>query len=204
MLNYTTPIYHQVVVVLDSSSKMPNNATASWAPTVQVQLSATGFIDSVPQTETVTMRTTFSSVPVVWEAELKQQYRELGNALNEMTQLEEGDEWKIEPSVYNAACYVARWLMDNSFPAPRIFNHGTKSVVFNWSEDTDNMYFTVSANHLSALISSPERIQRRVEYSLNELMAPSVALPAIRAEYFKKPSQRVLTGRVSDPSEFVG
>jgi len=161
--------------------------------------------DVMPGTETLILRTTFSSVPVIWESELRQQeYQELGAALSEMTKLEEGDEWKIDPPVYNAACYVAAGLMAHSFPAPRIFNHGTKSVVFNWSYGADNMYLTISADHISALISSPERIKRRVEYSVNELTDPSVALLSIRAAYLKKPVKRLVTGAVSDPTEFVG
>jgi hypothetical protein len=147
---------------------------------------------------------TLSSVPVIWESELRQQeYQELGAALGEMTKLEEGDEWKIDPPVYNAACYIAAGLMAHSFPAPNIFNHGTKSVVFNWSYGADNMYLTISADHVSALIFSPERIKRRVEYSLNELTDPSIALVSVRA-FLKKPVKRLLTGAVTDPTEFVG
>jgi hypothetical protein len=203
MLNYPDKVYRQAIVVLDSSSKLPDTAVFPYPQTVQVKLSATGFMGAMP-TETLIV-TTFSSVPVIWESELRQQeYQELGAALSEMTKLEEGDEWKIDPPVYNAACYVAAGLMVHSFPAPHVFNHGTKSVVFNWSYGADNMYLTISAEHISALISSPERIKRRIEYSLNELMDPSVALPSIRAAYFKKPVKRLLTGAVSEPTEFVG
>src|SRR5208283_3445293 len=96
----------QAVVILDSSSKPPDTPVGPYAQTVQVKLSATGFLDAMP-TETL-VRTTFASVPVIWESELGQQeYQELGAALSEMTKLEEGDEWKIDPPVYNAACYVA-------------------------------------------------------------------------------------------------
>jgi len=191
------------MVILDSSSKPPDTSVSPYAQTVQVKLSATGFMDAMP-TETLVMNT-FASVPVIWESELRQQeYQELGAALSEMTKLEEGDEWKIDPPVYNAACYVAAGLMANSFPAPRIFNHGAKSVVFNWSYGADNMYLTVSADHISALISAPEHIKRRIEYSINQLMDPSVALPSIRATYFRKPVQRLVTGTVSDSKEFVG
>jgi hypothetical protein len=201
MLNYPVNIYRQAMVILDSSSK-PSEASVAPYETVQVQLSATGFMGDMP-TETLILAT-FSSVPVIWESELRQQeYQELGAALGEMTKLEEGDEWKIDPSVYNAACYVAAGLMVHSFPAPRIFNHGTKSVVFNWSYGSDNMYLTISADHVSALISSPERIKRRVEYSLNELTDPSVALLSVRA-FLKKPVQRLVAGAMTDPTEFVG
>ncbi len=190
------------MVILDSSSKLPDTSVSTYAQTVQVKLSATGFMDVMPP-ETLIM-TTFSSVPVIWESELRhQEYQELGAALSEMTKLEEGDEWKIDPPVYNAACYVAAGLLAHSFPAPRIFNHGSKSVVFNWSYGADNMYLTISADHISALISSPERIKRRVEYSANELMDPSAALSSVRA-FLKKPVQRLVTGAVTDPTEFVG
>jgi hypothetical protein len=203
MPNYPAKVYRQAMIVLDSSSKLPDTSASPYAPTTQLQFSASAFTDAMP-TETLIL-TTFSSVPVIWESELRQQeYQELGAALDEMTKLEEGDEWKIDPTVYDAACYVAAGLMANSFPAPRIFNHGTKSVVFNWSRGADHMYLTVSANHISALISSPERIKRRVEYSVNELTHPSFVLPSIRAAYFKKPVQRLVTGVVSDPTEFVG
>lgn len=203
MPNYLADVYRQAVVVLDSSSRLPDTSASQYEGTVQVKLSATGFMDVMP-TETLVI-TTFSSVPVIWESELRQQeYQQLGVALSEMTKFEEGDEWKIDPPVYAAACYVAAGLMANSFPAPHVFTHGAKSVVFNWSYEGDNMYLTVSADHISALISSPERIERRVEYSVNELMDPSVVLPSIRASYFKKPVQRLVTGTVSDPAEFVG
>jgi hypothetical protein len=202
MPNYPAKIYRQAMVILDSSSKPPDASVSAYAQTVRVQANATGFMDVMP-TETLIL-TTFSSVPVIWESELRQQeYQELGAALGEMTKLEEGDEWKIEPSVHNAACYVAAGLMAHSFPAPHIFNHGTKSVVFNWSYGADNMYLTISADHISALISSPERIKRRVEYSLNELTDPSVALLSVRA-FLKKPVQRLVTGAVTGPTEFVG
>ncbi len=204
-------VYRQAMVILDSSSRPPAissppmlDSSGNYAHSIQLHLSATAFVDAMPGAESLVLKTTFSSVPVIWESELGQEYQELGEALSEMTELEEGDEWKIEAPVYNAACYVAAGLMANSFPAPRIFNHGTKSVVFNWSYEADNLYMTVSADQISALISSPERIKRRVEYSINELTDPSVALPTIRAEYFKKPVQRLIKAAVSDPSELVG
>ena len=203
MPNYPAKVYRQAMVIIDSSSKPPDVSVPPYEQTVQVKLSATGFMDVMP-TETLIM-TTFASVPVIWESELRQhEYRELGAALSEMTKLEEGDEWKIDPPVYDAACYVAAGLMAYSFPAPHIFNHGTKSVVFNWSYGTDNMYLTVSADHISALISAPEHIKRRIEYSINELTDPSVALPSIKATYFKKPVRRLVTGTVSGSKEFVG
>jgi hypothetical protein len=94
--------------------------------------------------------------------------------------------------------------MSNSFPAPRIFNHGPKSVVFNWSKEADNLYLTVSADHVSALISSPERIKRRIDLTANELANPSLALSSIRAAYSEEPVKRLITGAVPDLPELVG
>lgn len=107
--------------------------------------------------------TTFSSASIASDLELIQKYQELGQALNEMTELEEGEEWRIDSPVYDAARYIASELMKMSLPAPRIFNHGPKSVVFNWSVGINNLYLTISADRMSALISTPERIQRRVD-----------------------------------------
>lgn len=208
---YPASIYRQAMVILDSSSRSPDipvppvlDSSGRYAFTRQLHPSDSGFVDAMPPTESLILRTTFSSVPIIWDSELNQEYEELGEALSEMTELEEGDEWKIDAPVYNAACYVAAGLMANSFPAPRIFNHGPRSVVFNWSNEADNLYLTISADQISALISSPERIKRRIDYSANGLMDPSLALPSIRAAYWKKPVQRLITGAVSDPSELVG
>jgi hypothetical protein len=176
----------------------------NYAHTMQLNPSVTDFVDAMSPTKSLILKTTFSSVPIIWESELNQEYQELGAALSEMTELEEGDEWKIDEPVYSAACYVAAGLMANSFPAPRIFNHGPKSVVFNWSHEADNLYLTISADQISALISSPDRIKRRIDYSVNELMNPSLALSSIRAAYSEKSIQRLITGTVSAPPEIVG
>ncbi len=213
MLSRLTNIYRQAVVVLESSSELPNthapnvlvpDSTGNYSHTVQMRPGVSEFVDASPRTESVILRTTFSSVPIIWQSELRREYQELGQALSEMTEVEEGDEWKIDAPVYNAACYVAEGLMASSFPAPRIFNHGPKSVVFNWSKDADNLYLTVSADHVSALISSPERIKRRIDLSANELMNPSFALSSIRAAYSEEPVKRLITGAVPDPSELPG
>ncbi len=213
MFSTFTNIYRQAVVVMESSSKLPNtykanpavlDSSGNYAYTTQLFPSGSGFVDYSPRTESVTLRTTFSSVPVIWQSELLQEYKELGNSLGEMTEFKERDEWKIDASVYAAACFVAAELMANSFPAPRVFNHGPKSVVFNWSKEADNLYLTVSADHVSALISSPERIKRRMDLSVNEMANPSRALSAVRAAYSEEPVKRLITGAVSDPPELVG
>jgi hypothetical protein len=143
-------------------------------------------------------------MPVISKLELSQDYKELEEALSEMTELDEGDEFKIDAPVYHAARYVAAELMAMSFPVPRIFNHGPKSVVFNWPHAADNWYLTISADQMSALISSPERIKRRIAFSANMLMNPSLALSSISAAYFEAPVQLLITGAIADPPEFAG
>lgn len=212
MLTYPTEIYRQAIVVLESNSEPPAaypravpipNSSGNYAYTKQMITNVPETATAGSQTQSVLLRTTFSSVPVIWKSELMREYQELGNALSEMNELEEGDEWKIDAAVYVAACYVAAGLMANSFPAPRVFTHGRKSVVFNWSKETDNLYLTVSADRASALVSSPERIERRVEWSTAELADPSTALSSIKAVCSADPL-RLLTGTVPDPHEIVG
>lgn len=211
MLKWPTNIYRQAVVVLDSSSGAqdvtPTPFFDEWgnrAGTIEIYHSPMAEVTYFePEFESVIFKTTFSSVPVVWESELHGEYKELGEALSEMVELDEEDEWKIEPPVYTTACYIAAGLMDNLFPAPRIFSHGPKSVVFNWSQEGDNLYLTISADAISAMISSPERIKRRVDYSASELVNPSFALSSIRAAFSEEPIKLLISGSVSDPPELA-
>jgi hypothetical protein len=150
------------------------------------------------KTEGRIRKTYFANVPVLWQWELSQEYQELGDALSEMTMLEGADEWKIEPPVYAAASYVAAELMANSFPVPRIFSHGPESVVFNWSDEGNNLYLTVSANMVSALISSPERITQRIEYSAGAWLNPAYLLPFLGSARTRQP---VISTSRSDTSQ---
>lgn len=156
--------------------------------------------NTFPTEEIRVLRTTFSSLPVIWKSELSQDYKELGTALAEMTELGEEDELKIDTAVYEAACHIASALMANSYPAPGIFTHGPKSVVFDWSTGPNNLYLTISADKLSALISTPERIKRRMEYSLQELLNPSLIFPAIQSAHLEHPI-RLINKATSDLSE---
>jgi hypothetical protein len=150
------------------------------------------------------VRTTFSSIPVIWQSELGQEYQELGDALGQLTEVNQGDEWGVEPLVYGAACFIAAGLMVNSFPAPRVFNHGPKSVVFNWSCAANNLYLTISADRISALISSPERIQKRIEFSAADLLNPTLLLSTIQSAHPDQPIPMRLNGALPDPPELVG
>ncbi len=129
--------------------------------------------------ETQILRTVVSGSDI-WPLEQSHEYLELGEALSEMVELEEDDEWRIDKPVYATACYIAAELQVASYPAPRIFNHGAKSVVFNWSIETNNLYLTISSNRISALLSSPERIERRIDSSANQLLNPALFLSSIQ------------------------
>jgi hypothetical protein len=97
-------------------------------------------------------------------------YLELEAALDEMVALDTDEDWRIEPAIYSTSCYIAAWLMDKSCPAPRVFNHGPKSVVFNWINDSNNSYLTISAEGLSTLVSSSDGIKLRKDYAAQEVL----------------------------------
>lgn len=146
------------------------------------------------------LRMSFSSVPVIWQSELDQNYQDLGQALEEMTQLDEADDWKIEQAVYQVACQVAVELFANSYPAPQVFSHGPKSVVFNWSRGTTNLYLTISSDAISALVSSPERIQRRMRFSNKELLESTSVFRGLLSAHSGQPniSKANATSQTSD------
>lgn len=111
-----------------------------------------------------------STIPEIWRSELSSQYFELGQTLSEMTKLDADDDWKIDPPVYQTASFVAAQLMSHQIPTPTIFNHGSKSVVFNWTNGGDNLYLTISSDKISALISSPAMIKRREQFEARQLL----------------------------------
>jgi len=153
--------------------------------------------ENLPSAQIV--RSAFSSIPIVWQLEFAQEYRGLGEALGQMVDVGEGSDWQIELPVYGAACFVAAGLMANLYPAPRVFGHGPKSVVFNWSQGADNLYLTVSADRVSALVSTPERIQKRVEFSEKDLLNPGFFLSAVQSARLAQPVQLQLKSSVPDP-----
>jgi CubicO group peptidase (beta-lactamase class C family) len=132
-------------------------------------------------------------------SEQRQEYLELGDTLSKMAELEEEDEWRIDKPVYEAACYVASRLKVYFYPAPRIFNHGPKSVVFNWSKGAKNVYLTVSSNRISALRSSPERIETRADIALKQFTHSLLLLPFIQSSNRGQNFADVL----SEPTDFL-
>jgi len=205
MIRWLNDVFVQPLAVLMPGDSKSSPDVATNEPVGYKKVEAT-----VPPSEnaldrpTQVLATSFSSIPVIWRSELAQEYRGLGEALGQMTQLDEGDAWKIEPTVYGSACYVAAGLMLSAYPVPQVFNHGSQSVVFNWSHGTSNLYLTISADKGSVLISSPEKIQRRVEFSLTDLVHPGAVLAAIQPSNFEQSAPLRLTATVPEPSEIIG
>jgi hypothetical protein len=160
---------------------IPSEPTATWFIRCTDSPSGSGYGTLIPQPESWIVKSTFSTVPDVWQWQLGQDYLELGTALSELTALEETDEWKIDASVFSAASYIATELKYRSIRVPQVFVHGPTSVVFNWSDNFYNFYLTVGVNNVSALLSSPERIIARGEYSENEWLNAVQLLPAIQS-----------------------
>ena len=203
-----TNVYLQPIAILATSEL--NTTTFSDAPSVGSPGSYNKRLDSsipLPPAEIAplnqVLRKTFSTIPFIWQSQLAEEYTDVGEALSQMTELDEGNECGIDRPVYEAACFVATGLMVNSFPVPRVFSHGPRSVVFNWSDERNNLYLTVSADKISALISSPDRIQTRLDFSAGELLNADNLLKAIRSAHLKQPVL-MPANSTSDPSGFVG
>ncbi len=192
-------VRQQTVLILGSG---PEAIFGDPALTYHSNTSAFVLFDLTVPSESRVLKTYFSSVPLIWQWELRQEYLELGEALSELTEVKEEEEWRIDTLVYDAASQVAAQLMDNFLPTPRIFSHGPESVVFNWSHETDNLYLTISASKISALISSPERIKRRVDFSGNQLLNPSNLLTFFGSVQLGHPVIPVGSA-VSDPPDYV-
>lgn len=182
MLNLVTNIYPQATVTLESSSVPPfvppedDQAKPGFPKVVR---NDSEFTSAITMSEGRILTMPASTADIIERSEQIQEYLELGEALSEMVGLEEDDEWKIDEPVYATALYIASGLMAAPYPAPRIFNHGPKSVVFNWSVGTNNLYLTISPNRISVLSSSSKRIELRKDYSLNQLPNPALFLPFI-------------------------
>jgi hypothetical protein len=202
-------VYEQAIIILESNSEPPSYIPPFYSSGLYLKMTQTA--DStfavgggeMFTTEWLNKNMTFSSVPVIWNSELNQEYRELGEALSGMSELNEGEEWRIDRPVYTAASNVAAALRANSVEAPRVFNHGPKSVVFNWSHNADNLYLTISADHISALISSPQCIKRRIELSACDLVDSAYTIAYVKAAFLEKPATRLIAGTLFGPTELI-
>jgi hypothetical protein len=120
-------------------------------------------VDPVAQVETHITTTTPISSPAEPELRSTAAYKELEETLSELHNVDYGEHWKMDDTVYNFSIQVAAALMARNIPEPGIFTHGPKSVVFTWSRAGDNLYLTISARRISVLISSKERVEYRAE-----------------------------------------
>lgn len=198
MLNWLTNFYQQVTVILKPSSLPPEDYQAD-RQGIRVTGSNSDFTSAMNMSETQILRMPVSSSGISWLSEQGHEYLEIGEALSEMVGLEEDDEWRIDEPVYAVACRIAAELMARAYPAPRVFNHGPQSVVFNWLNGTKNLYFTISSNRFSVLWSSPERIEGRKDYPASQLPNPALLLCSIQPGHWGQPCP--LIEAVSDPAE---
>jgi hypothetical protein len=90
-------------------------------------------------------------------------YRELAEMLSQLSSSGEDDDWHIEQDVYNTSVQVAAALFNENIPAPNVFFHGPKSVVFNWDDGETNLYLTVGRSRLWAAVSSASEVKTRLE-----------------------------------------
>ena len=186
----------QAIFVLDSSSdtRIPTtrpplypDVSGNYFVTSQVNASVS-IIGATESQESLIFGTSFTRVPTIWRSELSQEYQELGEALGKMTEFEEADDWGIERPVYEAASNVAAQLMASDCPAPRLLTHGPKSVVFNWSQENDNLYLTISADTLSAFVSTPKEIKQRIDYPTIALLNPALLLGTLESASLPQPA----------------
>lgn len=176
----STPTTNVVEPKTGHSGHLPNASAPTTVTTVRASDDWNVASYFVSTQTTMVVSSSYVNGGSLWHTELGAGYQELGNALVELRDLNE-DEPAIEEPVYRAAQFLATALMNCSYPAPRLFNHGPKSVVFNWmNDDRNNLYLTVAADCISALLSSPERITRRVEFSTNALLNGARVVPAIK------------------------
>lgn len=204
-------VYLQPLVVrwtsepLDSFGQDSENESALM-PYAKTTTTISAYMDQIPITDDQLVTTIFSNVPVIWRPQLMEEYLDLGQALDELSEITEDSAFPIEPPVYNAARFMANELMAKSVPAPRVFSHGPKSVVFNWTQRNNNLYLTISADRISALISSPERIKDRIEISCSpqEFFNAPNTISSLRSAQLGRPVTLFLTENISEPSVLGG
>lgn len=176
MLNWFNNI-HQKRSIIQSSSSVPDQISYDDSSQIPTQITSNTL---VPVNSFEPLKRNASTFRDVINTKSHQEFLEVGETLSEMVELDEEDEWKIEEQVYTIACRIAAELMYSPYPAPRIFNHGPKSVVFNWTRETKNLYLTIGSSRISAMLSTPERIENRINISIDHLQNPSLFLSSIQ------------------------
>lgn len=119
--------------------------------------------------------------------DLTVEYQDLGEALTQLLQVEFEDERKIDEQTYKSAYLVAGYLHSNSIPAPRLFTHGSRAIVFTWSTGEENRYVTISREAVSTLVSTHSRIERRAEYEISPGTIPNGTTGYIGAIWIRNP-----------------
>ena len=129
---------------------------------------------------TVVIGSSFVSYPAnLAPYHLAADYGDLGQTLAELKDSTD-DECQIDEPVYDIATQVASSLMAHFYPAPKVFSHGPKSVVFNWEASDDrSLYLTISKDYVSGLLSSPSKIERRVQVPVAMLIKGSLLRPFV-------------------------
>lgn len=191
------PVEMQTVVRKAQVVAHPNTTAAGPNPTPQygvvchVQPSATdalwSFVSSDPVSligsEAVVVDSSSLTIGIQ-SARISIEYQAVGEALGQLVHSDLDDDWRIDDQVYQSACTVAAQLIARAIPAPRVFAHGSRAVVFNWTSGTENRYITISKDTLSVLVSTPEKIQRRCEYKMSRILkeGSDIALMAAAVE----------------------
>jgi len=129
----------------------------------------------------------FSSVPKISASQLVGNYLDLSAALEYLKEYSFDDCSEIEQPVYDLAIDVAAHLISEGIPAPRVFSHGPKSIVFNWSDTFRNLYLTVSSDRISALISTPEQIKARINFTRDQFLSGPEQMQQLNAMYQDRP-----------------
>jgi hypothetical protein len=130
----------------------------------------------------------FGSVPATNQVT----YAELQEALTELHSLDDGEDWKIQTPVYNSSIQVAAALFVNGIPAPEVFSHGSKSVVFNWPGKDVSLYLTVTKNRLAILISSIKGIEYRAEIVADNASEADRFFTALRTARLPSPQNEAV------------
>ena len=131
-----------------------------------------------------------------WRTDIVPSYEELGEALVELKDTD-SNEWKLDTEVYDVAKVVASELMSSAYPTPKLFMHGSQSVVFYWGYGPNSLYLTVSSEHLSVVASNTTGVILRAELPKESLTGASILYPALE-------SARSGGGIVVAPKKIIG
>lgn len=138
-----------------------------------------------------------SHVPVLTPQQLRAEYADVGKALSELKSIEAGDEWQIDEDVFDVATKLGANLLLRGWPAPHVYSHGPKSVIFNWEKGRDNFYLTISADKVSVLMSGPDSIKARRTFTSQNFI-PERVFPRL---IYSAPGQQVSVDDNSSTTE---